>query len=359
MRITVPDTAGRTPPLKTDEKENIQNISDTLILILMKHRILAYIVTFFCLSGMLHAQTAVLLHPYMNDEESDIYEQDADRYDAIAKSVADEQMTILRDYYSDRLQKRCNALYNHLLTWATHEEVCKTKGNYCRNGSYLTAPMLAEYREKYFELLFQHLDSKENLLSVSLPDKYIWNLTADQRTILQNAIIEISAILSRYTDEQLFGSSATAAPTKTLRYLRFHDQKIMKALAVIDTTVYNRLRDIDHYATINALNKKQFQRIIFHTYHNIDKDIEKIWNLLDSAKMVHDKDRIRDRYYIRKYLIDLKTVEELYWNDKIGRQTARHAVKVQAPPVIKRYFSLRPKKKKENPSQKREINYLW
>lgn len=326
----------------------------------MKQKLFLCLTGILTAPGLLNAQEASLLFPGFSNEESNIYEQHAGQIDKAAQSTVKEQMETFRTYYSNTPSKQLKQIQNHLLTWATLEEIYKEIGNTNQNGSYLPDSLLKQYKCKYFEILFARVKPTHSLLETSMTARYTFQLDDEQVSSLLNAFVEISEILSQYTDEQLLGSTTTGQAIKTLRHLRYHDQNIQKALAKIDTAAYQRIRDIDHLVSLNALTQKQFRRVVFQNYKDKQKDRDRIWNMLDSANMTYDLDKNVALYQITNYLVDLKTAEETYWNDKNGRQVARHEIKKRSPAVIKRYFSLRPKKKQNNNYyETSKMNYLW
>lgn len=326
----------------------------------MKQKLFLCLTGLLTTAGFLNAQEASLLFPDFSSEESNIYEQYAEQIDKAAQLTVKKQMKTFQNYYSNTSSKQLNLIQNHLLSWATLEEIYKKIGNTNQNGSYLPDSILKQYKCKYFEILFAKVKPTHSLLEAGMIARYTFQLDDEQVSSLLNAFVEISEILSRYTDEQLFGSTTTGQAIKTLRHLRYHDQNIQKALAKVDTAAYHRIRDIDHLITLNALTQKQFRRVVFLNYEDKQKDRERIWNMLDSANMTYDLDKNAALYQITNYLVDLKTAEETYWNDKNGRQVARHEIKKHSPAVIKRYFSLRPKKKQNNnDNETAKINYLW
>lgn len=326
----------------------------------MKQKIFLCLIGFLSLTGFLNAQEATLLFPKFSSEESYIYEQDADRIDKAAQATVKEQMNVFRNYYPDTPSKLLNRIQHHLLTWATLEEIYKKMENVNHNGSYLPDSLLKQYKFQYFEILFSRVKPTHSLMEAGMIARYTFKLDNEQVSSLLSAFVEISDTLSHYTDEQLFGNAKTSRPVKTLRHLRYHDENIQKALAKIDPATYHRIRDIDHLITLNVLTQKQFRRIVFLNYKDKQQDRERIWNMLDSANMTYDLDKNVALYQITNYLVDLKTAEETYWNDKNGRQVARHEIKKHSPAVIKRYFSLRPKKKQNNnDNETSKMNYLW
>ena len=117
------------------------------------------------------------------------------------------------------------------------------------------------------------------------------------------------------------------------------------------------INDFDHTVALNILTQKQFRRVVMLNYTNMVEDRDKIWARIDSAQLTSDLDEGQAKYSIQQYLVDVRTAEETYWNDKEMRNKARHQVKVYAPPVVKRYFST--KKKKEKTENKQFENYLW
>ena len=123
------------------------------------------------------------------------------------------------------------------------------------------------------------------------------------------------------------------------------------------TATLDSIVDLDHTVALNVLTQDQFRRVVMLNYRTLVDETNAIWARIDSAQLTSDLNEKTAKYNIRQYLIEVRTAEETYWNDKEMRNKARHQVKVYAPQVIKRYFST---KKKQNKGDNKQFeNYLW
>lgn len=165
------------------------------------------------------------------------------------------------------------------------------------------------------------------LVNVAIMDRIRLHLDKDQLSELKEARLHLDELKMRYETDSL-------------------------------SSTIDSINDYDHRVALNVLTQKQFRRVVLLNYRNMVEDRDKIWARIDSAGLTSDLDKNKALYQIQQYLVDVRTAEETYWNDKEMRNKARHQVKVFAPQVVKRYFSTR--KNKESNSKKQEMNnYIW
>ncbi len=114
------------------------------------------------------------------------------------------------------------------------------------------------------------------------------------------------------------------------------------------------LNSLDHRAVLRTLDNRQFRLVVASRYaETIDAEVATLWNELFKANRTKDLDPKRSGIIIRNYYIDLYTVEEIFWNDPISKETERHRIRAYAPLEVKRYHQLL--RKKESP----RYRYRW
>lgn len=215
----------------------------------------------------------------------------------------------------------------------------------------------SRYKRHCLDVMLRKMNPEWGLTALAIALSVTIGLDSTQLQELRDAMYRMSEELRQLPDEVLSDTQAADAP----RWLRFPDKQIREALQANDSILYQHFVDVDHETALNVLSKKQFRRVACFAHPEIKDETFAIWNKLDSANMVYDLKESTARYHIQEYLTDIKVAEETYWNDTKRRGEARHRIKVYAPYVIKRYFSLRPKKR--NPQKQSEksnnVNYLW
>ena len=114
------------------------------------------------------------------------------------------------------------------------------------------------------------------------------------------------------------------------------------------------LNCLDHRAVLSTLDNRQFRLVIASRYAEaIDAEVAALWNELFKANRTKDLDPQRSGIIIRNYYIDLYTVEEIFWNDPVSKETEQHRIRAYAPLEVKRYHQLL--RKKESP----KYRYRW
>jgi len=114
------------------------------------------------------------------------------------------------------------------------------------------------------------------------------------------------------------------------------------------------LNSLDHRAVMSTLDNRQFRLVVASRYaETIDAEVATLWNELFKANRTKDLDPQRSGIIIRNYYIDLYTVEEIFWNDPVSKETEQHRIRAYAPLEIKRYHQLL--RKKESP----RYRYRW
>lgn len=114
------------------------------------------------------------------------------------------------------------------------------------------------------------------------------------------------------------------------------------ALRAMDSDLpADSLNRLDHEAALSILDNRQFRLVVASRYAaTIDSKVATLWTELFKANRTKDLDPQQSGIIIRNYFIDMYTVEEIYWNDPVSRQTEQHRIKAYAPKEIKRYFQL-------------------
>lgn len=101
------------------------------------------------------------------------------------------------------------------------------------------------------------------------------------------------------------------------------------------------LNRLDHETVLDILDNRQFRLVVASRYaETIDSQVATLWTELFKANRTKDLNPQQSGIIIRNYFIDMYTVEEIYWNDPVSRQTEQHRIKAYAPIEIKRYHQL-------------------
>lgn len=293
----------------------------------------------------------------MNANEIAVYKVNRETVDSIAYGKTVSQMRKIKKYYTSFTTfKKLTGAADLLYEWNIHEEVGKILGYQHNTYSVLPDSVCHKYREKYFSILIPRVLNHKTLMTDCYMDHILAKLDEEQKKEILNCIVKISDLLMAIPEEELLGDSAYME-YPSIKLLMYHDNRILELTKKSYPEIYKNINNMEYTYALNILTKWQLSRVVHRTYLARFEEAQKIWDLLEANNMVYDLDKNTSMYQIQTYLLDLKMLEITYWDDKKMRQEARHQVKLAAPNVIKRYFSLRPKKKDD--SSKQNVNYLW